>query len=515
MIKIMIVDDMPIFRDYLVSCIDWNAYGFEICYQAKHGKDALEQFKNYYPDIVLTDITMPYIDGLELSERLLEKYPDVAIVLITGNSEFEYARKALKLGVCDYIVKPFEKEELVLTLLKLQDNINKALEIQVEKDKISMGKREIELRKLIYTNHLTSHLTFDFEFFLVGTIEIKKYEDPSRAESIFNWEEIIIHMLKSMIVIDGKTEVFQDFEGNIVVLFNFESKKALVEYKGYELEDLIKLVKEHLKFDIIIGISDYCLKAALIKNAYYESIQALSNQYKDRKNKIFDYKKVGVIGANHFYSWDVIEGINKNLETLNYNNIEKIITEELENIEKDLKSELKSMVYMSLLSLLLSFIVKLGRNIDDIFGTAFKPYELFSQHDINKSRKKMILECYKKAIDYQKENMDTKAYFIAENAKKYVEEHYSNPDLTIEHISRHLLVNQTYLRRMFKSELNMTISEFLTKVRMEKAKQLIINNEYKLTAISEMVGYSDSSYFGKCFKKYYGISPSGILLNKY
>lgn len=511
----MIVDDMPIFRDYLVHCIDWKAYGFEICYQAKHGKDALEQFENYYPDIVLTDITMPYIDGLELSEKLLEKYPEAAIVLITGNSEFEYARKALKLGVCDYIVKPFEKEELVLTLLKLQDNINKALEIQVEKDKINTEKREIKLRKLIYTNDVTSHLTFDSEFFLIGTIEIKKYEDPSRTETISNWEEIIIHMLRSMIVIDGKTEVFRDFEGNIVVLLNFKSKHALMDYKGYELEDLIKLVKEHLKFDIIIGISDYCFKIALIKNAYYESLQALSNQYKDKKNKIFDYKKIGVAGANHFYSWDVIEGINKNLEILNYNNIEKIITEELDAIESNLKSELKAMVYMSLLSLLLSFLVKLGRNIDAIFGMEFKPYELLSQNDINKNRKEIILECYKKAIEYQKENRDTKAYFIAESAKKYVEEHYINPELTIEHISRHLFVNQTYLRRMFKGEMNMTISEFLTKIRMEKAKQLITNNEYKLTAISEMVGYSESSYFSKCFKKYYGISPSGVLLNKF
>ncbi|MDF2612738.1 MAG: transcriptional regulator [Clostridia bacterium] len=515
MIKIMIVDDMPIFRDYLVNCINWNLYGFEICYEAKHGKDALDQFNNYYPDIVLTDITMPYIDGLELAERLLEQYPDVAIVLITGNSEFEYARKALKLGVCDYIVKPFEKEELVLTLLKLQDNINKALEIQIEKNKISMEKREIELRKLIYTNNMASRLTFGSEFFLVCTIEIKKYEDPSRVEDIFNWEEIIIHMLRSMIEIDGKTEVFKDFEGNIVVLLSFEDKKQLMDYRGYELEDLIKLAKEHLKFDIMIGISDYCYKTEHIKKAYHESLQALSNQYKDKKNKIFDYKKVEVLGTNRFYSWDVIESINKNLEILHYNNIENIIIKELEDIEESLKSELVSMMYMSLLSLLLSFIVKLGRNIDDVFGTEFRPYELLNKSSDNSNKRSFILDCYKRAINYQMENMDTKAYLVAEDAKKYVEEHYGDPDLTIEHISRHLLVNQTYLRRMFKGEMNMTITEFLTKIRMEKAKELIINNEYKLTAISEMVGYSEPSYFSKCFKKYYGISPSGILLHKY
>ena len=122
MIRIMIVDDMPIFLEYLRGCIDWGAYGFEICGEAHDGKEAIEKMETLYPDIILTDITMPHVDGLKLAEHVAENYPDVSVILITGNNEFEYARKALKIGVCDYIVKPFEKEELILSLLKLQDN---------------------------------------------------------------------------------------------------------------------------------------------------------------------------------------------------------------------------------------------------------------------------------------------------------------------------------------------------------------------------------------------------------
>ena len=101
MIKIMIVDDMPVDREYLRNFIDWKAYGFEACCEAKDGREALELYEVYQPDIVLTDIMMPYMDGIELSEKLLESNPEVSIILITGNSEFEYARKALKLGVRD------------------------------------------------------------------------------------------------------------------------------------------------------------------------------------------------------------------------------------------------------------------------------------------------------------------------------------------------------------------------------------------------------------------------------
>ncbi len=157
--KIMIVDDMPIFLEYLRGCIDWNAYGFEICCEAHDGREALEKMEEYMPDVVLTDITMPYLNGLELSERIIKDYPDTAVVLITGNNEFEYARKAVKIGVCDYIVKPFEKEELILSLLKLQDNIGKA----VENSDTNENLLQDELRALIYAGVSDSEHGTDLE----------------------------------------------------------------------------------------------------------------------------------------------------------------------------------------------------------------------------------------------------------------------------------------------------------------------------------------------------------------
>lgn len=525
MIKIMIVDDMPIFREYLTNCIDWGAYGFELCCEAKNGKDALEKFEVFYPDIVLTDITMPHIDGLELAERLLKSYPDTSVVLITGHSEFEYARKALKIGVYDYLVKPFEKEELVLTLLKLQDNINKLLEMEKEKDRIKIERREMALRKLIYFDR-TAHVPdlihilekedviFDTELFLVATIRIARYDHLNKVEEVFKWENTILNILDSMIAIDGKAEIFRDFEGNIVTILNFQTKEEMLNYKEYEFEDLTKIVKEHLNFDIKVGLSDYCFNIKSIQDAYYQTIQALSNQYTNSNKKIFDYKKIGDVGSSTFYSWDVIESINANLEILHYGNIEKVISRELNSVENNVKVELKEMMYMSLLGLLLSFIMEVGRSIDDILGSKFDPYDLLKKNKSPEDKKDFILECYKVVINYQLEHMDTESYLMAEGAKRYIGENYNDPNLSIDDISRHLLLNQTYLRRMFKSEVNMTINEFVTKTRMENARELVVANQYKITDIAEMVGYSDPGYFSKCFKKYYGISPSGVILHK-
>lgn len=517
MIKIMTVDDMPVYRDYLRNFIDWNAYGFEVCCEAKDGRDALELYERYQPDIVLTDIVMPYMDGLELSEKLLKDNPDVSIILITGNSEFDYARKAVKLGVCDYIVKPFEKEELIIALLKLQDNINRVLELSNEQEKLREERREQLLRQFIYTKNseenkikeIRNH--FKYPYFLIITIRIDLYENKVAPEEILKWKQVLSSMLHNMIQINGTQEIFQDFEGNIVTILNFQDKQSMEDYEGFEFEDISKLTKEHIGFDISVGISDYCYEARRLRDAYYQTIQALSNSYVEHRNKIFDYKRMILNRRSEFYSWDLIDEINKCMDVLDYDRIEKLILQELDRIKEYENSEYAVMIYMSLLSVLFSYFVKLGRNIDDIFGKGFHPYSVINNENTYSSKREFICDCYKKAIHYQLEHQDTKSSQIAKQARSYIEMNYGNPELSIEDLSRELLVNQTYLRRMFKDEFQMTISDYITKYRMEKAKELIKKGNIKLSYISYEVGYNDSSYFSKCFKKYFGYLPSDVV----
>lgn len=516
MIKIMIVDDMPVYRDYLQNFIDWNAYGFEVCCEARDGREALELYDKHQPDIVLTDIVMPYMDGLELSEKLLRDNPDVSIILITGNSEFEYARKAVKLGVCDYIVKPFEKEELIIALLKLQDNISRVLELQNEQDELKEERREQLLRQFIYTRNVDNKVIdkwnpFKYPYFLVVTVRIDLYENKVEPEEILKWKKVLSSMLLNMIQINGTQEVFHDFEGNIVTILNFRDKQSMEEYEGYEFEDISNLTKEHIGFNISVGISDFCNEDKYLREAYYETIQALSNSYVENHTKIFDYKRMILDGRSEFYSWDLIDEINKCLEALHYERIEKLILQELERIKEYENAEYAAMIYMSLLSVLFSYFVKLGRNIDDIFGKGFHPYSIINNETSYANKRSFICVCYKKAIDYQLEHQDTKSSQIAKQARSYIEKNYGNPELSIADLSKELLVNQTYLRRMFKDEYNMTISDYMTKYRMEKAKELIKKENSKLSYISYEVGYNDTSYFSKCFKKYFGYLPSDVI----
>jgi two-component system response regulator YesN len=352
---------------------------------------------------------------------------------------------------------------------------------------------------------------FEHPYFIVVTILAELYENKVASEEILQWKQILSSMLKSMIRIDGNIEVFHDFEGNIVTVLNFRDQASMEQYEGFEFKDIINLAKEHIGFSISVGISDYCYDPCNIRDAYYQTIYALSSKYTNHQAKVYEYRNLSLNQTNEFYSWNLIDEINKCLDVLDYNKIEKLMLQELNRIREYENIEFASMIYMSLLSVLFSYFVKQGRNIDDIFGKGFHPNTILNNETSYLAKRSFVCDCYQRAISYQLEHQDTKAHQIAKQAKSYIEKHFSDPELQIADISKELLVNQTYLRKMFKDEYQMTISDYITKYRMEKAKEMIKKENSKLSYISYEVGYNDTSYFSKCFKKYFGYLPSDII----
>jgi len=515
MLRILIVDDMPIFLEYLRGCIDWATYGFEICGEAHDGKEAIDKIDELYPDIILTDITMPYVDGLELAEYVSRNYSDISVVLITGNNEFEYARRALKIGVCDYIVKPFEKEELIFALLKMQDNINRVLEAKSEHEKMEDQNREHILRKLIMGKHTswarhmeqfeTAGIPFVSDYFLVCTLNLLN-TTPDAFEDVANWESVIIKILESKISIDGVCRIFKDYENNIVLLLNFNSEEEMKEYKTYELSDINKLIKDSLHFDTAIGVSGYCYGADSVREAYLQAQRACAIRKSDISSRVYDYKKMDLAAGPVLYSWKSIDSLNQGIETENEEQIKETLREIFDKYEGADNDE-HIVLYSGLISILLTIVMNVGKNISTVYGEKFQPYQEILALEDRTLREEKVTEYFLKAVRHEKKNVSTRSGKLVEDVKAYIAAHYMEPDLCIADISRELLINQTYLRSMFKDEMQITISEYLTKYRMQLALDLIQHTDDKFFVISEKVGYSDVSYFGKSFKKYYGVTP--------
>lgn len=523
MIKIMIVDDMPIFLEYLRSAIDWEAYGFELCCEAKNGQEAYENALIYSPDIVLSDIKMPYMDGLTLTEKLAELNPEIEVVLITGNSEFEYARRAIKLGVVDYIVKPFEKEELILTLLNLQDNINKAIEMKQEKkDKLYL-KREALLRQLIYAKYFDETLAetlsegliqHDLQLrnedrFNVISIEVESAtESIERSERAMNFKSIIGNLYSDYMDSKLPKYFFTDYESRVVFI-HILNANGDAEVDDEELQHFMGFISERLSLDVTFGIGGAHQGFEGIRTSYLESINALSHRFKLGGNKAIKYEAISSEEKTYgFYSAEINEIILNHLHQLNASHTIEVIDSVFKEADmKHFSSGYKRMINMGIISLLLSYLVKAGKNISDVYPDNFDPYTTFD-NGTEEEQRRFIKRAYARAFDYLIAHRDSRSSQIARDAKKCIDENVSNAAFNMNDLSKKLLVNQTYLRKMFKEEMQMTITEYLTKVRMEQARAMILEGRFKLSAISEMVGYSDSGYFSKCFKNHFGVSPS-------
>lgn len=520
----MIVDDIPIFLEYLRGFINWEEYGFEICAEASNGKEAYEKIEEYYPDVILTDITMPYMDGLELAEKVMEQYPDISVILITGNNEFEYARKALRIGVCDYLVKPFEKEELILGLLKLQDNINKALEnSNMQQNAIPKPKERI-LQQSILGNNIEEYqwkkhckeagIEFQSEHYLLGCVHLKmdKGED---LENFLNWENVIINLLKDSIRINGKYEIFKDFQNNILFLINFDDEEMQLSYKGHELSDLPKIIARRLGMECIICFSDYCKSLEELKEEYFSIQRIIRESNSGKIIKRFERKQDNVETEEQNYIPNYLTEINEALANKDKDILKENWNKEWENALANGSENFRLQLFSTLLGLLLTDIVNSGNTIDGVYGEEFRPYEELHSIENEEERVKKLLFYYEWWIDTACEKKISHSQVIAEKARLYIQAHYMDGSLNVSDISKELYINQSYLRKMFKDEMGMTLLEFLTKYRMHVAKQLILKGEYNLSQIAEMVGYNDVSYFSKCFKKYYHVSPKQMTKKDY
>lgn len=507
----MIVDDMPIFLEYLKEAIDWPAYGFELCCEAKNGQEAYENAVIHQPDIVLTDIMMPYMDGLTLTEKLNQLNPEIMVVLITGNSEFEFARKAIRLGVVDYIVKPFEKEELILTLLNLQDNINKAIETKMEKKDEQYLLQEQALRALIYSKNAGQgqvEALFDDRAYFVMTVEVEAAQDHMHlSEKAMNIKSVLGELYRDYMQSDALKYFFTDYESRLIFIHEARDFEAVTDEE--ELKRFIGFIKERLRLTLTVGIGNCNLGIKGIRQSYLESINALRHRFQHGGNKAIKYDSISTEEKTYgFYSAEVNEVILNHLHQHNESQAMLVLETIFEEaVARNYSTEYKRMVNMGLISLLLSYLVKAGKNIEDVFSDTFAPYTVINSSDITEQNQ-FIRSAYQRVFEYLMAHQQTRASQVAHEAQEYMIENLSNPEFNMTDLSKKLLVNQTYLRKMFKGETGMTISEYLTKIRMERACALIKEDRWKLAAISERVGYRDPGYFSKCFKQYYSVSPS-------
>ncbi|MWV47200.1 response regulator [Paenibacillus sp. HJL G12] len=522
MYKVIFADDEARFRAYFKCVIDWNAHGFELCGEAKNGLEALKLVEETLPDIAIVDINMPYMNGMELAAKVKEKYPSTFVVLVTGHSEFEYARKALKIGVDDYILKPFDEEELLVALAKVKSSIEKLQSERSKTEKEKAALRESFLNLLISNDDAGDSEMIQEQMERLdmqeygGVFQVISVEIDGLQEELLHTAEVrlrkstVSSLLGDLIQIEGKHHIFNGPENRIIMLLQYDHEEN-VSLSEDGFVKLYSILKKHFGFSVTVGAGRAGSGMASIRQSYKESVVALRNRISMNLDDVLKYENLVSRPANiGFYPSEMNENLLIQLRL----HEEAKIKDTLEAIQNYIRTNQLSgdyihMILAGLVSLCLTYVHELGKHVNDIFPTGFSPFEEITNKPSLEAAFEWMHELYMKVLEHSRNVKRSKSNKTLTLAREYIDTHYADSQLKVEDISRHFLIQPRYLLKIFKEGLGMSVSDYIVETRIKKAKELLSSGRnLRLSSIAEMVGYSDLAHFSKTFKKHTGLSPS-------
>lgn len=534
MYKIMIVDDEFYFREALKISLPWEKLGFQICGEAKNGKEALQKIQELKPDITIVDINMPMMDGLEFSKKLRERGIESKILLLTGHSEFSYAKQAVSLGVYNYLLKPVNEDELANCLCEMKSDIQKEANIKIEVEKLKKQVKEnipilkekflndlIQGNSVIKSEEIVSKIKYFkmnifSEYYQVAVTEVDYDEN-------LEWTDEDKHLWLFAIK-NITSEILQEYFEFEICYDRNDRLCLLVCLKGNEVDSLIEdtlervkiSVHKYLKFSISIGIGNRKSDIFDVASSYKESIIALKNKLTVGSNKVILYSSVDDLELKlNLFTAEHRSQLFLCMRTGNREEIEMILTNIFRDIRgKNIHCEILFVVCVEIVSVCMEIIAEMGIGFKEVYQNS--QMNIFEEIQLKQSIDEMegwVKGIFTNAVEYIKKNKTTKASQLIEKVKKYIMDNYHNDELDINIVAKSLFVNYGHLCFVFKRDTGITINEYLTEFRIKKAKELIDNGNQLVLGVAKKVGYADANYFGKCFKKYYGLAPSKYIEN--
>lgn len=529
MFSVMIVDDESIIRRGIRNCIPWEEHDMEIIAEAASGQEALDLALCLKPDIVIADICMPEIDGLEMSERLLAINPGVKIIILTGYDEFEYAQRAVRLGVVDFMLKPTNADDLLAILDKTKKLIcserNSGIRLAELESRLKENIpliRENYLIRLISGVYTSKEINEGQEILNIKDnsgsfqVAILDYNSTEEDSELAGHMEMLHFAVKNLCsdAVDRENLgwTFYNERGQITLLLYFQNDLMHSSKIASELLEAIQqAVNRTLKASFSIGSGRRYERIKDVKRSYDEAKEALEYRFVMGENSLvfIDDVSKGI----QYPAWDdlvrvekeIISGINKGNEEI----VIALIEHYFEKLKK--RSGIsplwaKAKCYELAGNVILAFgdsglgDVLRAKYLDELYGEIYRCNSLPKAVNMVENFVREVLKAVSAA-------RNTRMRKLIEMGKEYINEHYSE-EISVAEIAEHLFVTPNYFSRVFKKETGEGCVEYINRVRMEKAKELLRNTLNLTYEVADRVGFRDANYFSLAFKKYTGFSPT-------
>lgn len=517
MYKVLIVDDERIIREGIKNGIPWENYNIGDCATAENGIEAYDAIMTQTPDIVITDIKMPGMDGLELISKVYEKYPSIIFILLSGYGEFKYAHEAMKFGVKHYLLKPCNEEEIenileeVLLEFKEKEKKEKFLkDMDYNLKKVLPEVKDQFLRNFVLEGgYSEAELNYFLKLFKIQEDKFKlvilKLNNKCDLTEKFALKNIAYEVIRE----------------DQVYLSTLLEDSLLLLIKAIELDELMNLLlfikdtfMKFFKSEISIAVSnDECFKN--IRKMYLELQECLKCEFYLGEGKILTRKSIVFNQDAENFNVTVSNGV---IEAAKSGNIDELNShlEAFFHILEQKKLEIE---------LAKNYCVELFLGVIRQSSTDKMKNYTNGIGEIQAMNTLASIYSYVKHIanEITKENFDrnNERYgMIINTILKCVDKNIQNPKLSLNWIAKEVLfMNENYLGKLFHKSTNEKFSQYVMKIRMEKAKELIKDNvDYKIYEITEQIGFEDNTqYFSQVFKKFTGYTPSqykNVVINR-
>lgn len=531
MIKVFLVEDEFFVREGIKNNIDWEGHGYEFCGEASDGELAFPMIKKEKPDIVITDIRMPFMNGLELSQLIKKEMPWVEIIILSGFEEFEYAKEAIKIGVSQYLTKPISGGDL----LKELDSL---------KEKIKENKKEREIREK-YLKETKENIISERKVFFKSLVTGAK----TSAELIADSEKLGINITSifyniMLLKAHASTHTQEEFSQRLVSIE--EEIERLIDEKfiimfDRDLEGKAYLFKADTRDELLLEIADFTQKLEAIfekyegigyfgatgacverigdlPHAFETASKAFTKRYFSNENTFVSYDDTEKIDIDIGFNVEEFDNLNPDLKRLDRSKIKEFLKlggkSETEYFVDEYLSEfgvnaIKSKIFRQyiMMDIYLSVAEFIGGIIDDDTKVDISEYK----PDItcnDEESKNYIISVINKGISIREGNASGHNNDVVSNIKAYIEENFADEGISLNSMASHVNFSPNHLSMVFSQQTGNTIIKYLTDFRMNKAKELLKCTNKKSSEISLMVGYKDPHYFSYLFKKTQGMTPT-------
>lgn len=520
--KLIIVDDEKSTREGLKDYISWNELNVDCVAIAEDGQKAFQLASELKPDILLTDIVMPQMNGIELANGVKEILPECKIIFLSGHTDKEYLKSAINLQAISYIEKPVDLDEVQETIKKTveicqQELSKKKLEHKLKstvKENLTLLKEKLALELISIHNNIAPILDkmhyiktcSPLEDTFISIVISFKFKENDNNLNTFQFRtslhDEVIKLLNSynINVISG----FKDEHHLILHVYSPEIIKSYILENAFNalMEELNLLFNKTLQIFISIGKNVKGVKDVYL--SYSNAVFTLQRKFFTGYNNISIYCENSSRQYN-FNSQKLKDFEQMLMKDSNYNAISYIkgLTSSIKSCENTLVNNIKSF-YLKLATTIISTAQALSINVYDYDSDSI--WEDISSIDTLYELEGYV--CNLIGQFYKEKNERQTNGSAVYNIIQYIQANYMNESLSIKDISEYTYLTPNYLCLIFKKEMNKTINQYITEVRIDKAKELLKDRKFKLYEIAYNIGYGDSNYFAKIFKKFTGLNPS-------